>query len=107
LENNLRKRLVADDARLLASQLQRENLGLILVNGAGVLNQLRKSFAKDLTLEEVGAITEFAHCDTRLFTGTVFRHVRVVAWSTNIQSSFGVTTALRQELERRIVALAR
>jgi hypothetical protein len=107
LERNVRKRLIAEDAGFLASQLQCENLRLMLVNGIGAWKQLRKSMDNDLEFNEVETVTGFAHCDTRLFVGTVFGHVRVVAWSTNIQSSHGVTNELREELARRIKVLAR
>jgi len=107
LERNVRKRLIAEDAGFLASQLQCENLRLMLVNGIGAWKQLRKSMDNDLEFNEVETVTGFAHCDTRLFVGTVFGHVRVMAWSTNIQSSHGVTNELREELARRIKVLAR
>jgi hypothetical protein len=42
--------------------------------------------------------------DIRICTGK-YEGVRVIAWSANLQSSRGVTTAQREELVRRVGAL--
>ncbi len=98
-------KLIAEDAKFLASQLKQENLRLLLVNGRGVLRQLCRSMAGDLELQEIKRIEGCAKVPTRLFSGRIFRRVQVVAWSTNLQSSFGVTSELRAELPKRIAAL--
>lgn len=52
LATAIRKRLIADDAQFLASQLQQnERLWLLLVNGTGVLRELKHSMAHQLRLE--------------------------------------------------------
>ena len=102
----IRKKLIADDAKFLANQVQRENLRLLLVNGRGALRQLCRSMADDLELEEIKGIKGYAEVPTRLFSGRIFGRVRVAAWSTNLQSSFGVTTELRDELPKRIAAIS-
>ncbi len=107
LETAVRERLIADDARFLASQLQNERLRLMLVNGAGVLRELKRSMGDELHLEEVDSIVGHAYRPTRLFAGQVFNRVRVVAWSTNIQSAHGVTNELRKELSKRVAVLRR
>jgi hypothetical protein len=76
---------------------------LLLINGRGVLNTFREYFDLD-----------FDHCDTLdsgwhptdLYTGQMEDGVDVVAWSTNIQSSFGVTNLLRQQIAEQGGALA-
>lgn len=100
----LQKRLLAADASFLIHQLQNENIRLLLVNGNAVMRQLQR--IADCELEEVDAIIGFGHHDTRLFVGRMLDRVRVIAWSTNIQSSFGVTTELREELADRVEELA-
>jgi hypothetical protein len=70
------------------------------------LRQLRRSMNDDLELQEVRSIEGFASRRSRLFVGRIFGRVRVVAWSTNLQSSFGVTAELRKELPKRVAALA-
>jgi len=106
LQLAIRRRLIADDERFLASQLQNEKLRLILVNGMGVLRELQRSMGRQLRLEEADPVTGYAHRPTRLFTGRVFDHLRLVAWSINIQSSHGVSVELRKELSQRVAALA-
>jgi hypothetical protein len=95
-----RKQLLAEDAAFLAEQLKNERLRLLLVNGMTVIRELRRTLAPDL--DELEPIIGYAHVDTRLFAGSVFDRVRVIGWSTNLQSSFGVTTELRAELANRV-----
>lgn len=101
---SLRKRLLTADTPFLIEQLRRESIRLLLVNGRGVVRQLSRTIAFDL--EEVESIVGLGYQDTRLFVGTVFERVRVVAWSTNVQSSFGVTAELRFELADKVRQLA-
>jgi hypothetical protein len=107
LKAAVRKRLLADDAPFLARQLENERLRLMLVNGMGALRELRRLMASQLELEEVDPITGYGYRPTRLFAGQVIKHVRVVAWSTNIQSSHGVSVELRKELTKRVAAFAK
>jgi hypothetical protein len=99
-----RRAMLSDDAQFLAEQLRNENLRLLIVNGMTAIRQLNHRIVDDL--EEVAPIVGCARLDTRLFVGSAFGHVRVVGWSTNIQSSFGVTRELRIELAKRVGALA-
>lgn len=99
-----RKQLLASDSAFLAKQLRNEQLRFLLVNGMSVLRELRRTIAPDL--EEVDPIVGCAHVDCRLFVGTIFDHVRVVGWSTNLQSSFGVTSKLREALATKVAMFA-
>jgi len=99
LPNEAKKQLLADDAAFLAEQLQNENLQLLLVNGRRVFRELRQSLMRDVV--ELPPISGLGHVDTRLFAGKIGR-VQVFAWSTNLQSSFGVTNELRTELGKRV-----
>ena len=107
LKAAVRKRLLADDAPFLARQLENERLRLMLVNGMGALRELRRLMAGQLELEEIDPITGYGYTLTRVFAGQAIKHVRVVAWSTNIQSSHGVSVELRRELTKRVAAFAR
>lgn len=100
----LRNRLLDADAPFLIEQLSSENIHLLLVNGMGVLRQLQRIVPA--TLDEFDLITGLGHQDTRLFIGEIFDDVRVIAWSTNLQSSFGVTHELRAELANRVAELS-
>ena len=102
--STLRKRLLAADLPFLIEQLRNENIRLLLVNGMGVLRLLRRIVVSDL--EEVKSIVGLGLQDTRLFLGTIFDRIRVVAWSTNLQSSFGVTGELRDELADEVEKFA-
>lgn len=101
---DVRAELLAGDAQFLAEQLQNENLKLLLVNGSAVIRQLKKIIVEDLV--EVDPLVGYAHHDTRMFVGSAFGRVRVVGWSTNLQSSFGVTKELRDELANRVGKMA-
>ena len=100
----VRRALLAADAPFLIRQLQNENIRVLLVNGNAVMRQLQR--IGNFELQEVDGIIGFAHQDTRMFVGRMFDRVRVIGWSTNIQSSFGVTTELRDELAERVEELA-
>jgi hypothetical protein len=103
LPSAVRSQLLANDSPFLAGQLRNPRLRWLLVNGMSVIRQLLGTLVDPL--EEVEPIIGCAHQDTRLFVGTICERVRVVAWSTNIQSSFGVTNELRVELAARIASL--
>lgn len=105
LTSTLRNRLLNADSPFLIEQLSNENIQVLLVNGMGVVRQLQQTFTA--TFNELEPIVGFGHRDTRLFMGTVLDRVRVIAWSTNLQSSFGVTTELRAEIAERVGKLAR
>ena len=105
LDNVTRLRLLRSDVPFLKEQLSNENIRVILVNGSDVINQLQTHI--DAVLEEVDPIIGFARAKTRLFVGLVLGRIKIVGWSTNIQSSFGVTRELKEEIARRVGLLAR
>lgn len=96
----LRTQLFDADSPFLIEQLSNENIELLLVNGMGVVRQLQPTV--NTTLDELDPIVGFGQHDTRIFTGTILDRVRVIAWSTNLQSSFGVTSELRTEIAARV-----
>lgn len=102
---SLRKRLIADDARFLEQQLRNENIRVLLVNGAGTWRQLRRMAAGRLVITGQTQIEGLGYQPTTLIKGQLFGRVQLVAWSTNLQSSFGVTTALREALPTAVAAL--
>lgn len=105
LASSVRKKLIAEDAAFLAGQLRNESIRLLLVNGASVRRQLQTATQGTLEIEYKEIIRGFSHQPTLLESGRLFGKVCVVAWSTNLQSSFGVTTSLREELARRAACL--
>lgn len=101
---SIKKHLLDADAAFLADQLSRENISVLLVNGSAVISQLERSLG--VTFIEQAPITGYRLHDTRLFTGTISGKITVIAWSTNLQSSFGVSHDLRSELSVQVAALA-
>lgn len=97
---HLRKKLLADDASFLLQQLSRERIEILLINGMGAIRQLKRVLA--ITLDELEPIVGLAHQDTRLFSGIVDSGLQILGWSTNLQSSHGVTNELREELRCRV-----
>lgn len=104
LSKEIRLRLIESDIPFLMEQLANENIGILLVNGAGVIDQLKEY--TDAKLDEVDRIVGYANVDSRLLVGTILGRIKIVGSSTNIQSSFGVTRELRNEIARRVGLLA-
>ena len=98
----IRNRLISADAEFLRQQLTNESVKLLLVNGSGVIDQLRRGYGARL-MEVDGNPNH----NTRFCVGTIFDNVRVIAWSTNLQSSFGVTPEWRTAIANRVAQLVR
>lgn len=105
LQPPVRKKLIADDAAFLADQLRNENIRLLLVNGMSVWKQLQAALSRELIIEGEAVVGVDSYQPACLYYGSLFNKVQVVAWSTNLQSSFGVTTLFREELARRVAGV--
>ncbi len=103
LSPGVRRRLLGEDSRFFLEQLRREEIGLLLLNGSGVIRGVQRSFGRPL-LEKSVPIT-VRSVTARFVTGHI-EGVKVVGWSTNIQSSFGVTKELRAKIAERVSQLA-
>lgn len=101
----IRKRLISEDAAFLAAQLQNENIRVLLVNGNAVWTELERSMPLQHTCNDPYTIVGLSRQPVRVMRATLFDRVKVVGWSTNLQSSFGVTKTLREELPRRVATL--
>jgi hypothetical protein len=99
LPRKVRERLVADDAGFLRTQLQAESIRLLLLNGQAVLAAFQTVLGGRLFREPQTVVDRSV--TTQLYTGQI-GDVRVIGWSTNLQSSFGVTTALQTRLAERV-----
>lgn len=104
LSNEVKLKLLKSDVPFLLEQLATENVRLLLVNGSGVINQLQENATAELS--EMNPISGLGRNKTKLFVGSISGNIKVVGWSTNIQSSFGVTRELRTEIARRVSSLA-
>ena len=103
LGRRVQERLVADDAGFLREQLRCEPIALLLLNGRSVLTAFERTFGGHLRLVDT-PVTD-GGTTTKLYEGDV-EGVRVLGWSTNLQSSFGVTRVLRVKLAERLAMLA-
>ena len=93
-DSGIRQVLLDDGVPHLRAQLARENIRLVLLNGRRVLEQVRKVGFVDL--EEVGYLSG-GQGQCQLYVGTAGR-IRWVGWSTNLQSSWGVSATFKQAL---------
>jgi hypothetical protein len=96
-----RARLLRDDATFLRQQLENEQIAVLLLNGRSVIAQLQHAFGIPLAVSH--RITS-GRLTTELVTGILGR-CAIVGWSTNLQSSFGVTGELRRQLADGVATL--
>ena len=100
----MRARLLAQDSSFLLQQLAHESVRLLLLNGRTVIDQFARLAGIQLT--DARQLDGPGSHSTRLFVGQLPGPIRIVGWSTNLQSSFGVTRQLRAELTRQASELA-
>lgn len=99
----IQQRLLDDGVPHLRAQLARDNVRLVLLNGRQVLHQVVASGLT--TLVKVGSLLRPPQpCHLYVGDGS---GVRWIGWSTNLQSSFGVSTAFKQNLAEHIADLDR
>lgn len=96
--------LLKSDVPFLLEQLAKENVQLLLLNGSGVIGEFQAHTHANLS--EVNSIVGLGRYKTRLFVGSIFECIKVIGWSTNIQSSRGVRRELRTEIARRVGLIA-
>ena len=90
----VQRQLLDDGVPHLRAQLARENVRVVLVNGRQALNQV---IAAGLTeFVEVGQINDGGR-RRRLYSASS-AGVRWLGWSTNLQSSWGVSKAFKDQL---------
>lgn len=102
---HIRDQLLGSDGPFLLQQLQNEQIKLLLVNGMQVIKRLQKLAL--INFHEQSPLSVRAYQPTKLFIGTLYDRILVVGWSTNLQSSFGVTKELRNELATSVAKIVR
>jgi hypothetical protein len=99
------ERLMDRDLLFLQRQLRSSRIRLLLLNGRSVVRQFEEAFRIMLSTSKpdihVSTVT------TKLFVGSIFDSIRVVGWSTNLQSSWGVSDELREKIAARVARLSR
>jgi hypothetical protein len=97
-------RLLAEGVLFLRHQLDAEPIEIVLLNGRAVIDAFEQ--ATPIRMRDAG-IASVAGATTRASfkTGRLGRAL-VIGWSVNLQSSFGVTTALRGAVAERVKLLS-
>jgi hypothetical protein len=104
LDSRVRADLLAADSPFLIQQLHTKSLELLLVNGMGVIGQLESVL--QCSFDEQAGIAINGIRKARVFSGEVCGGVFVIGWSTNLQSSFGVSSEFRSLLAEYVGRLA-
>ena len=96
-----RQSLVDNGRRLLEAQLGEGSIALLLINGAAVAKEAERALG--LSFEEVGSrIAVPGRKTSSAVRRASLCGVPVIAWSVNVQSSFGVTNELKLKLAERV-----
>jgi hypothetical protein len=95
---------MSDDVPFLRRQLLTSTIELILLNGKRVLEEFQLALNRRLDMQ-LDLLT-VGRTSTTLYVGELPSGVRVVGWSMNLQSSYGITKELRMGLTERVAALA-
>jgi hypothetical protein len=103
LNRQEQNKLLEDGAPFLKWQVGRPHLRLLLVNGRTVLNCFRASTG--IQLKEVRTIPGPQGKRATLYQGDLPSGGKVIGWSTNLQSSRGVTTTFKQRLAQEVLLL--
>ncbi len=98
-----RKCMLSEDIAVLKHQLDSARFRLVFLNGRGVLTEFERAIG--IRLEKAGMVTG-GSSKSNLFVGQYSTHTKIVAWSVNIQSSFGVCGKVRKELTTAIAELS-
>jgi hypothetical protein len=99
LDKQTQNVLLEDGTEHLRNQLLNEKISLVVVNGASVWNELKRT--KFLKFEDVGRLTFSKNNTPCTLRAGSLQGVKFLGWSTNIQNSFGGTegTFLQQLAE--------
>lgn len=103
LDTNIRRKLLEEDTSFFVQQVESTRLDLLLLNGISVMNGFTKATGNVLRNQEP-AIT-IDSITTGFSTGTMGA-TQVIAWTTNLQSTPGVTPQLRKRIAKRVAELA-
>lgn len=97
-------RLVKADREFLRHQLSDEQIGIVLLNGSSVIHMFESAFR--CSLQRLPTLLCDRTVTTQIVHGRAFNDLLIIGWSTNLQSSFGVTNVLRQKIATEVAELA-
>ena len=102
LPRQMQAALVEQDRLFLSKQLCNENIEVLLLNGRSVINEFNNSF--DCNLEQHTKLEE-GKLSTEIYKGYLFDKIKVLGWSINPQSSFGVTNTFIETIAQIVSKL--
>ena len=97
LSDTTKRRLLMDDVPFLRRQIAESQIRTLLLNGRSVI--VHSTAALGVQLREV------AHFERTTIYLSNYSGKRLIAWSINIQSSFGVTAAVRRNIAQATTEL--
>jgi hypothetical protein len=98
-----RRYLLTYDVSFLLEQLKSHRIGLLLLNGQRVLTEFTASAGCRVQLVDR---IEWGKTTAGIYVGA-FGEIRLIGWSPNFQSSFGVTNVLRAAIAETAASLVR
>nr|BAM62548.1 putative uncharacterized protein 6 [uncultured microorganism] len=98
----IRNRLLKEDAAFLREQLTTGSFRLLLINGRGVVRPFQRMMG--ISLRPAGSVKSRS-VESRMSLGRLPFGTKVIGWSVNVQSSYGVSNALRAALACRVRGL--
>lgn len=99
----VREQLILADSAFLRQQLLSEQIQVLLLNGASVVEAFTDT--QQVPLRWLPEVLTHKTAKTRFAVGTGFHNITIIGWTVNIQSSFGVSTELRQMLAQKVAEL--
>jgi len=98
--SGVRKRLLRADVPFLIEQLEHSDIRVLLLNGKTVVEEFSTATETVLVLQSKKIMGK-----TRIFVGRGPRNILIVGWSTNLQTSYGVTNEWRTEIAKAVAAI--
>ena len=91
-DKSTRDRMLKEDSAFLDHQLNAGSFKVLLLNGSGVVRPFERMTG--VSLRDAGSVRGSSQ-KSRMLVGRLPLGTRVIAWSVNIQSSFGICNSLR------------
>lgn len=101
-DQEIKKDLIKQDMNFLRKQLSNENIEILLLNGHSVIKEFQKhfecDFSQDTKLQE-------GNLSSKIYLGYLFDRIKVIGWTINLQSSFGVTNTFIETIAQTVAKL--
>ena len=94
--------LIDKDYPFLLRQLENQNINLLLINGKGVFDILSKIEKTYIQKEEEIQINAETCQMTKFYFKIGKKRINCIAWSKNMQSSYGLTNNMKEKIGNRI-----